>query len=685
MNTGYGTGTELIQTAKFIIATQVAQVLAAVVLAALLAMFFRVFRHRYLRHWALSFTSLAVYLAAATAVMGMTWAQEPASPWRLAASLISMAATYPHMVWLLMGAYEATTGRMLARRREAVLITAAAAFGIATVIMGPLEPQGSDTRILFRVVLRYALTGGAFLTAGMMVLMAVGNRRAIGPRVVALAFLTYGLQLLHVAVVNVWHFNTGRVVPYMDYLGLLDLFIQMLIGLGIVIWLLEFERRRARRAQSELAHVSLHDPLTNLPNRTLLKEILQQVILDRTGGGQRLGVLSLGIARFDVLNQSLGWQRTELLIRELAGRLAACLRPEETVGRSGDHRFLVLMPQPDRDVPALERADSLIAALFHPIRHDGRDVYLTLHGGLSIWPDNAPDAEELIRLAEQAQNEAAVTGRRVLLYRDRDQDAGGDPVQMESELRHAVEDQQFTLVYQPIVRLSDRRTTAGFEALVRWSHPERGLLAPGEFLTTAASLGLLDIIENRIMLQALEQLARWQQLPGHGELTMAVNLSAQRFQHSDLVETVTYGCKRFDIDPSRLHLEITESTAMQDFSTGHRVLSRLRQHGVRISLDDFGTGYSSLSYLRQLPADIVKLDRSFLSEEMGDSEALIRATIDLAHSLGMEVVAEGVETQAHLDFLAGNNCDYVQGFFLHRPGAAQTCTEHLIGDNTAGA
>ena len=675
----------MIQTTQFVIATQTAQFIAAVVLTGLLAVFFRVFRHRYLRHWALSFASLAIYLATATAALVLAWYHRPDSPWRLAASLVSLAATYPHMVWLLMGAYEATTGRMLARGRETLFITLAVLFGLATVAMGPFDPAGGDTRILLRVVLRYALTGGAFLAAGMMVLQAVGNRRAIGPRVVAFSFLAYGLQLLHVAAINVWHFRTGSSAGYLAYMGIVDLLIQMLIGLGIVIWLLEFERRRARRAQDELAHISLHDKLTDLPNRTLLKESLHQAMIDSADSGSRLVVLSLGIARFDVLNQSLGWQSTELLIRELAGRLRACLRPEETVGRSGDHRFLVLMPELDPEDTGMDRAESLISALFHPIRHEGRDIYLTLHGGMSLWPDQADTADELIRLAEQAQSEAAATGQRALRYRDHGARPGRDPVQLESELRQAVEDHQFALVYQPIIHLEDRRTS-GFEALVRWNHPERGLLAPGEFLATAASLGLLDTIENRIMLHALDQLARWQHSPGQENLTMAVNLSAQRFQRTDLVETVAYGCKRFEIDPECLHLEITESTALQDFSTGHRILSRLRDLGVQISLDDFGTGYSSLSYLRRLPVDIVKLDRSFLSSEgrAGDSEALVHATVDLAHSLGMDVIAEGVETESQLEFLKSIGCNYAQGFFLHRPATAREIGAMLDEDERSG-
>lgn len=667
----------MIETVKFVIATQSAQVLAALVLTGLLAVFFRVFRHSYLRHWALSFASLAVYLA--TATLALAWVGDPTSPWRFTASLISMAATYPHMVWLLMGAYEATTGQMFSRRREGVLIAAAILFGVATVAIGPFQPESGDLRILVRVVLRYALTGGAFVLAGVMVLRAVGNRRAIGPRVVALAFLAYGLQLVHVAGLSVWHFSTGMMAPYTPFVGLLDLFIQMLIGLGIVIWLLEFERRRARRAQNELAHISLHDTLTDLPNRTLLKETLQRSMLPGESGDNRLGVASLGIARFNVLNQSLGWQSTELLIRELAGRLAACLRPEETLGRSGDQHFLVIMPGQADANQALERADALVGALFHPIRHDGRDIYLTLHAGLSVWPDHATAPDELIRFAEQAEDEAAATGQRAQIYRDNGETRGGrDPVRLESELRQAVEDHQFALAYQPIVSLPDRHI-CGFEALLRWQHPDRGLLAPGEFLATAASLGLLDTIENRILLHALEQLARWQELPGHAGLTMAVNLSAQRFQRTDLVETVAYACRRFGVDARSLHLEITESTAMQDFSTGHRILSRLREQGVCISLDDFGTGYSSLSYLRRLPADIVKLDRSFLSGDgqAGDSEALIHATIDMAHSLGMEVVAEGVETEPQLEFLERAGCNFAQGFFMYRPASANDCTGHL--------
>ncbi len=307
-----------------------------------------------------------------------------------------------------------------------------------------------------------------------------------------------------------------------------------------------------------------------------------------------------------------------------------------------------------------------------PLSEEGKELYLSLSGGLCFAPDDEIDAVALINMAQQAQIRAAEAGETLMVHRAAsDGDQPYDLLNLERELRAGVHEQQFCLYFQPLVSLRERRIT-GFETLLRWNHPERGILTPGSFLQEAERLGVLDELEDQILGQALGQLREWQNEVALPAVSVSVNLSAQRFQQAGLADKLSNLCDQYKIQPRDLHIEITESTAMDDFEAGLNTISALRELGCKVCLDDFGTGYSSLAHLRRLQVDYVKLDRSFLSNLDRDPQErdLTRAIVDLIHSLGMTVLAEGVETKQQLGHMIQCRVDVVQGYLLGRPGPA---------------
>jgi len=665
--------------AEIVIAIQIVQSLAAMVLAALLLYFFRTFRHAFLHHWACSSLALAIYLGASAAALGLYWAGPGYEFARFSCSVISLAAAYPHVVWLMIGTWEAAHQRTVSRRFELSLVGTAALFGVLTTAAGAFDPQAAELRNLMRVELRYLLTGLAFLTAGVLLWRVQRSAAMVGARICAIGFCLFGLQMLHVVGLNLAQ-GAGYAPPfYFSYGGLIDFLFQSVIALGIVVWLLELQQQRARRAHSELEHVRLHDPTTGLPNREMLIDQIAEM-MDRTGG-RRIAVVSLGMNRFTMLNRALGWQRTEHIMRDVSRRVHEAITQRCALGRISDRDFVIVRPTLDDSDKICAWTESLLAGATRPVKLEGQEIFVTFCAGVSIYPDDAREPELLVQHSQNALVQAAQIGRDVTLYQQLEARSHGEvetALRFESELRCGLSEDQFELYYQPIVEVSGGRV-ARFEALLRWRHPERGLLCPAAFLDQAATIGVLDPLESFALASALDQLSAWSR-QGHTRLKVAVNVSARRFQHDDLVDEVVAACNRFGIAPERLDLEITENTALRDLPHAARQIDALHKVGVKVALDDFGTGYSSLANLIKLPVDSIKLDREFLAGVLNSARQrdLVAAMIGLGHRLGLEVVAEGVESPAQLEFLAAHGCDLAQGYLLQRPDAPKACRIELM-------
>ncbi|GEM_PF-1656314 len=444
-------------------------------------------------------------------------------------------------------------------------------------------------------------------------------------------------------------------------------------ALGISGTLADITERRA--AEEALRHQALHDALTGLPNRLLLQDRLEQAILAARRNGTPLALLVLNLDRFKEVNEALGHQVGDMLLREVARRLQSALRASDTVARLSGDEFAVLLPGAD-PAGALESAERLGAALGEPfaVYSQALDVGASL--GITLYPEHGEDAETLLRHAGVAMSVAKRAGSGCALY-DAEQDRhSADRLALAGDLRRAIRQGELLLHYQPKVDLRAGRLV-GVEALVRWQHPERGLVPPDQFIPLAEQTGLIKELTEQVLDDALHQCAAWR-AAGH-VIPVAVNISMRSLHDNLFPGRVARLLEASGVPPAWLHLEVTESAMMADPATALRVLERLRGLGVRIAVDDFGTGYSSLSYLKQVAADELKVDRSFVRDMTSDEAdlAIVRATIDLGHRLDLSVVAEGVEDEATLRLLADLGCDAAQGYYFGRPMPAEALAEWL--------
>jgi diguanylate cyclase (GGDEF)-like protein len=668
-----------VQQLDLMIAFQAGQTLFGLLLAMLLTVFLFEFRHRFLKHWAFSCLALACYFGS-SALMLVTLHSGGFSPGaRLLMTGFSLATAYLHVVWLMIGTWEAVNERNISAPRHLLLITLAITVGVVSALLHPTGVQSSWIARLFADSLLFAVTGTAFIIAAIMLWRTLNPQRMLSSRLTPLAFIAYGLYMLYVSGVNAWININNTLVAHAPYLGIIGFLLLILIGYSIIIWLLEIERRRsasawekAQSAEKRLIHLRRHDAATGLPNRRQLQDQLFHEVRAASIRRNRVGILSIGIHRFNLVSQALGWSKTDELIRRLARRLKKFSPKNATLGRVGDRDFLLIIPDAGRREKTLALARWILTESATPLTEEGKELYLSLSGGLCFAPDDDIDPPALIKMAQQAQLRASETGETLVVHRASPSDSQPhDLLDLERELRTGVQEGQFCLYFQPLVSLRERRIT-GFETLLRWNHPERGVLTPGSFLQEAERLGVLDELEDQILEQALGQMREWQNEVALPKLSVSINISAQRFQQADLADKLASLLKQHEVDPRNLHVEITESTAMDDFDSGLNTISALRKLGCKVCLDDFGTGYSSLAHLRRLQVDYVKLDRSFLANLDRDPQErdLTRAIVDLIHSLNMTVLAEGVETRQQLGHMLQCRVDVIQGFLLGRPEPA---------------
>jgi diguanylate cyclase (GGDEF)-like protein/PAS domain S-box-containing protein len=426
-------------------------------------------------------------------------------------------------------------------------------------------------------------------------------------------------------------------------------------------------------AEEKINALAFFDQLTGLPNRTLLLDRLKQNMAANVRIGSYGALLFIDLDNFKTLNDTLGHDMGDQLLKQVALRLTACVREGDTVARLGGDEFMVMLASlssNDKDAAASSEtiAEKMLAALNQIYQLDRVAYHSTPSIGVTLFNGQQVAIEELMKQADLAMYKAKAAGRNTVRFFDPDMESSVVArAALENDLRQAIEEKQFVLHYQAKV-VGDGRLT-GAEALVRWLHPERGLVPPAEFIPTAEETGLILPLGQWVLHTACTQLALWAARPEMADLTLAVNVSAQQFRQPDFVDRVLTVLKSTGADPRRLQLELTESMLVANVEDIIEKMYALKSKGVRFALDDFGTGFSSLSYLKRLPLDHLKIDQSFVRDVLSDPNdaAIARTIIALAQSLGLGVIAEGVETAAQRDFLANAGCYAYQGYFFSRP------------------
>lgn len=442
---------------------------------------------------------------------------------------------------------------------------------------------------------------------------------------------------------------------------------------------LENEIAERNRAEERLNYLAYHDLLTELPNRALFQDRLGQALTTARRENQLVAVLLLSLDRFNNVGETLGSASADQLICDVAERLTHSMREGDTLAYWGNDEFAFLFSHLERNEDAIQISKRLQAALQPGFTAAGNDVYLTASIGIALHPLNGQDESTLMKNAAAALAQAKQRGGDNYQFYTTAMNAKAlERFSLESSLRRAIEREEFVLHFQPKVDIEEWQV-CGAEALLRWYHPEKGLIAPGEFIPLAEETGLIGAIGAWTFRNACLQLKKWDgTVP---TITLSSNISARQFQDPNFFSMVMSTIGETGVEPHQVELELTESSIMTNIEAGVRTLNALKNAGLRISVDDFGTGFSSLAYLKRLPIDILKIDRSFVNDATTDPDdaALIMAIITLAHNLRLKVVAEGVETEEQLRFLHLLRCDEVQGYLFSKPLPTQEF-EQLFGD-----
>jgi diguanylate cyclase (GGDEF)-like protein len=473
---------------------------------------------------------------------------------------------------------------------------------------------------------------------------------------------------------------TEQVSEHLSFVVVRLAYIPMAGMLGIVISRELYEKTVAK-AEAIERHLVNHDALTGLPNRNLLLDRITQALARPLWHKRSVGILYLNLDRLQVVNDSLGHNMGDELLRAAANRLLGCIREGDTVARVGGDEFVVLLADIAQQEDAGMVAQKVLTRLAEPLTLENNELFVTASIGISVVPDDGADAETLLRNAAASMAWAKEQGKNSYRHYSPSMNSrSAKRLALEANLRRALERGEFVLYYQPIVDLN-RQEIVSMEALVRWRHPELGLVPPGEFIPLAEETGLIVPIGDWVLQTACAQNVKWQE-SGISGMCVAVNLSARQFHQQNLVEVVGQALRKTNLAPQWLELELTETMMMRNEEASIATLLALRRMGVRLSIDDFGTGYSSLSYLKRFPISTLKIDQAFVRNISTDpnDRAIVSAIVTLGHSLNLAVLAEAVETAEQLELLRLLHCDQVQGYFFSKPLPAENATQLLAND-----
>lgn len=633
--------------------------------------FYRIYHRHYLKSWAIAFNCFAVFTLIFVFYSSFVVYQNVSLLLMIITEVSYILLGYAFAIWTLVGVREATTGQRIAARLVNQLLLLVLVISLASVLFFLPEQNMTIWKYAVQVNLRQLFIGTTLLVSGFW-LFAMTNRLFI-TRSVATVFVLWGLQLLVLATLSSWLGQTEFFTKVTVVMKHLELLWVALLGMGLIIWLQEDERIANKELTAKTQYLDTHDQLTGALNRdALLTELNTLCGMNPTS----LLTVMIGLDRFKMVNESVGIKQGDRILREVTRRFETSVLKPSLIARSGGDIFVLVLADIDTDKQRQFCLQHLEHLIEKPFNFDSGLLKLTATLGVARYPDHATSAETLLQKANIAFHQAKREQQRWLQYQPGMEEESAKLLMLEKELLEAMRSKQFVLFFQPQFNLRDQKID-GVEALVRWQHPDKGLLMPGQFLPQMQQLGLMRELDLLLLDIAIATLGRWRKMGV--QQSIAVNMTPIHFEQPGLKTKLQELLQKYEVPTSLLELEITENTAMGDMELGRNVITELQQMGIRVSIDDFGTGYSSLAYLRRMPIDKIKIDRSFITDMAGsDSDMMIVKTmITLAHGLGKRILAEGVEDENQLGLLKRMSCDAVQGYLIAKPLAENDFLELL--------
>lgn len=648
-----------------LISLAVVHVLTPIGLALLLYHFYRRHQKTYVRSWALYWAWSALFTLSAWIVFVFQSDLPFDHPRQWGSMLLGSIAGFVALGHLAGSAYSVVNKHPLKIQFARRLFTALVAAGaMSTIYLFSLSHRAALLH-LGHVAIFATAYGSTYLACS-----AVFWRQAKGEKtswiLLAVTFGIFGFAELIGLLIEIGWMGVSAPELHPDSVVLVGAVLQGMVGLAMIIRLLDDERQAAVFAASQVEHMAYHDDMTGLPNRSLLFDRLIMALNQAERRDRQIAVLFIDLDYFKKINDSLGHSFGDAVLRVTAERLQSVIRKEDTVARFGGDEFVVLMPDIRSAEDTAKVAHKIIEVLREPIIAYEREMVATCSIGVAVYPDDGTDAATLVRNADTAMYRAKQSGRnRYELYTASMNALAIERLELEMGIRRALDQRELQLHYQPLVQAATRQVV-GFEGLIRWIHPSKGIIMPDQFIPAAEQSGLITAIGDYVINQACAQIALWNETLGR-PFFVSINLSAQDLMEEDLVTRITEAIRSSEIDPSQLEIEITESNAFKDGEKIIAVLHELKEIGVRIAIDDFGSGYSFLGQLKSLPVDILKIDRVFLGDlSSGEDVAITSSIISMAHGMNLEVVAEGVENLDQLRFLSEKRCDRFQGYLFSK-------------------
>ena len=643
------------------------------ILALFLLAYYRGLGRQYVKFWMLSLSALAVNQLA-LACQSIFNDEEVGSFIDISITLVQQVSNYLHFLCLMFGIYSATKQEKIAPNVLFIGVGLAVALGVTATLMYGFDSHSVFNRFYLRETLAAFIFGCGFIAAAFYLYSA--NVDHFSGRVLLAYCILVGGRFVAYSFASIVSLTEDWFRYLTDCLIYIDMGINTILGFIILIWMQGAERNVASTAINRAKYLGKHDSLTGVLNREQVLEKLTNEMHVAQAKSQKLCVYLLDIKRFKFVNDTYGLKVGDLILGEIASRLNHSLLKPKVVGRLSGDSFMYVIDyiSEQQQLTASEHLHALIA---RPYQVAQQEVHLQCSVGYCDFPTDADNADDLLQKANLALFQAESHNIQTVKFELGMQSQGRHLLAMEKEIRSAIANEEFILHFQPQLNLKSNRLE-GAEVLVRWQHPEKGLLAPGEFFDDIAALNLYSELDNYVLEKTCQTIAKWY-LTYKRRVPLAINITAVEFQAHNFVSNIQKLLMKYEIPPIYLELEVTENVVITDIELVMKTIIVLQNMGIKVSIDDFGTGYSSLAYLRKLPIDKIKIDRSFIQDvASNDSDlTIVKTMVELSHGLGKRVLAEGVETQEQLQLLRNIGCDAVQGYFISKPISEEEFTKYL--------